>query len=73
MSDLESKLSQELTPDGLVIACRFPLPSWQPVATIGQGIDSVWLYHRPHPDQMSPKATLQTERPLEFTSESEAR
>ncbi|MPC12190.1 Protein FAM173B [Portunus trituberculatus] len=65
MPDLESKLSQELTQDSLVIACRFPLPSWKPTATIGHGLDSVWLYHRPL------KATLQTvEAPELLTSES---
>ncbi|KAG7162185.1 ATP synthase subunit C lysine N-methyltransferase-like [Homarus americanus] len=47
MLELESKLAQELKPDGCVVACRFPLPSWQPNTTIGEGIDTVWLYRRP--------------------------
>lgn len=47
MPQLESKLVQELKPDGQVIACRFPLPSWKPVATIGEGFDTVWLYRKP--------------------------
>lgn len=68
MADLEAKLSQELTTDGLVIACRFPLPSWTPTATIGQGIDSVWLYHRPHQDWMPPQATPNLKGPSETTS-----
>ncbi|KAK8734668.1 hypothetical protein OTU49_005925 [Cherax quadricarinatus] len=47
MPELESKLVQELQQDGCVVACRFPLPSWEPVATIGEGIDTVWLYRKP--------------------------
>ncbi|KAK7056576.1 hypothetical protein SK128_021532 [Halocaridina rubra] len=47
MPHLESKFVQELTPDACVVACRFPLPSWQPVAAFGNGIDTVWLYKRP--------------------------
>ncbi|XP_045604362.1 ATP synthase subunit C lysine N-methyltransferase isoform X3 [Procambarus clarkii] len=47
MPALESKLVQELQPDGCVIACRFPLPSWKPVVTFGDGINTVWLYTRP--------------------------
>lgn len=47
MPQLESKLLQELEPSGHVIACRFPLPSWEPVATLGEGIDTVWLYRKP--------------------------
>ncbi|XP_071527368.1 ATP synthase subunit C lysine N-methyltransferase isoform X2 [Panulirus ornatus] len=50
MPELESKLVQELKPDGRVIACRFPLPSWKPVATIGEGIDTIWIYRRPETD-----------------------
>ncbi|KAG0725767.1 Protein N-lysine methyltransferase FAM173B [Chionoecetes opilio] len=72
MPDLESKLSQELTPDGLVIACRFPLPSWKPVATIGQGIDAVWVYHRPRQDQM-PLTAPQTKASLEDAASGKAR
>lgn len=48
MPDLESKLLQELTADGCVVACRFPLPTWQPIAVFGEGIDTVWLYRRPN-------------------------
>ena len=60
MPDLEVKLSQELTKDSLVIACRFPLPSWKATVTLGHGLDSVWLYHRPH------EATHQTEEAPEL-------
>ena len=58
--DLVSKLSQELTFDGLIIACRFPLPSWKPAATIGDDIDSVWLYRKPHQATPQAKETLDT-------------
>ncbi|XP_066961979.1 ATP synthase subunit C lysine N-methyltransferase isoform X1 [Macrobrachium rosenbergii] len=47
MPQLERKLVQELSSDGLVVACRFPLPTWQPIASFGSGIDTVWLYQRP--------------------------
>lgn len=47
MPQLESKLIQELTSDGCVVVCRFPLPSWKPVASFGNGIDTVWLYTKP--------------------------
>ena len=30
-----------------VVACRFPLPNIIPVSTVGQGIDTVWLYTFP--------------------------
>ena len=44
MEGLEEKLSKELKEDAHVIACRFPMPSWSPVKTIEEGIDTVWLY-----------------------------
>jgi len=47
MPQLEKKFDSELKADGQVIACRFPLPNWKPVATIGSGIDTVWLYQKP--------------------------
>ena len=47
MPDLENKLSKELENGSEVIACRFPFPNWTPDKTIGEGIDSVWLY-KPH-------------------------
>ena len=31
-----------------VIACRFPFVKWQPIETVGTGIDTVWLYHCPN-------------------------
>ncbi|XP_013074316.2 ATP synthase subunit C lysine N-methyltransferase-like isoform X1 [Biomphalaria glabrata] len=44
MKPLEDKLDQEMLPGTHIVACRFPLPSWQPVLVCGEGIDSVWLY-----------------------------
>lgn len=47
MKQLEEKLDSELKAEGQVIACRFSLPNWKPVATIGSGVDTVWLYQKP--------------------------
>lgn len=44
MQQFEDKLSKDLDPSSCVVACRFPLPSWEPVATVGIGVDTVWLY-----------------------------
>ncbi|XP_035829357.1 ATP synthase subunit C lysine N-methyltransferase [Aplysia californica] len=49
MPDLEEKMTQELVPGTAVVACRFPLPSWQPSMTLGEGVDTVWLYRTPAP------------------------
>lgn len=49
MSELETKLAADLagSPTSEVVACRFPFPNWKPSLTIGEGIDSVWLYRQP--------------------------
>ena len=47
MSQLETKFDEELHRDSHVVACRFPLPTWQPVNTCGHGIDTVWVYKHP--------------------------
>ncbi|UYV69477.1 FAM173B [Cordylochernes scorpioides] len=47
MGVLKDKLEKELAPQTQVIACRFPVPSWSPIDTIGTGIDTVWLYRIP--------------------------
>jgi len=47
MPELEKKMGRELGEDVAVAACRFPLPTWQPERTIGEGIDTVWLYVTP--------------------------
>eukprot|EP00095_Tigriopus_kingsejongensis_P004388 maker-scaffold1394_size43558-snap-gene-0.8 protein:Tk04388 transcript:maker-scaffold1394_size43558-snap-gene-0.8-mRNA-1 annotation:"protein fam173b" len=44
MPQLEGKLAQELAPNASVVACRFPFPNWLPKDTIGEGIDTVWIY-----------------------------
>jgi len=43
MPALHSKLMREMTVDSSVIACRFPLPC-TPSQTVGEGLDTVWLY-----------------------------
>ncbi|KDR15633.1 hypothetical protein L798_09447, partial [Zootermopsis nevadensis] len=44
MPKLEEKLTNELRNDVHVVACRFPFPTWTPDATLGTGLDTVWLY-----------------------------
>ena len=44
MPQLEKKLDTELQTGSAIVACRFPFPTWIPDETIGEGIDSVWLY-----------------------------
>ena len=46
MPQLETKLSNELQTGSAVVACRFPFPTWIPDETVGEGIDTVWLYKR---------------------------
>lgn len=46
MVELEDKFQKELVDDGLIAACRFPLPNWEPVHVEGNGIDKVWVYNR---------------------------
>ncbi|KAM5131709.1 meteorin-like isoform 2-T2 [Callospermophilus lateralis] len=41
---LEDKLLVELPAGARVVSGRFPLPTWQPVAVIGEGLDRVWAY-----------------------------
>lgn len=47
MSQLEAKFDKELHRDGHVVACRFPLPTWNPVKIYGEGLDTVWVYKHP--------------------------
>jgi hypothetical protein len=44
MEELEAKMQAELDCGARVVACRFPLPNWKPVAAFGSGVDTVWLY-----------------------------
>ncbi|XP_017499301.3 adenine nucleotide translocase lysine N-methyltransferase [Manis javanica] len=41
---LEDKLQAELPAGARVVSGRFPLPTWQPVAVVGDGLDRVWAY-----------------------------
>ncbi|XP_030156793.1 adenine nucleotide translocase lysine N-methyltransferase isoform X2 [Leopardus geoffroyi] len=41
---LEDKLRAELPAGARVVSGRFPLPTWQPVAVMGEGLDRVWAY-----------------------------
>ncbi|XP_072691235.1 adenine nucleotide translocase lysine N-methyltransferase isoform X2 [Canis lupus baileyi] len=41
---LEDKLQAELPEGARVVSGRFPLPTWQPVAVLGEGLDRVWAY-----------------------------
>ncbi|XP_067563304.1 adenine nucleotide translocase lysine N-methyltransferase isoform X2 [Pseudorca crassidens] len=41
---LEDKLQAELPAGARVVSGRFPLPTWQPVAVLGEGLDRVWAY-----------------------------
>lgn len=41
---LEDKLQVELPAGARVVSGRFPLPTWQPVAVVGKGMDRVWAY-----------------------------
>ncbi|KAM9789921.1 ATP synthase subunit C lysine N-methyltransferase [Neosynchiropus ocellatus] len=44
MEQLEVKLTDELPSSAKVVACRFPFPTWVPEQTVGEGIDTVWVY-----------------------------
>ncbi|XP_028405407.1 protein N-lysine methyltransferase FAM173B-like [Dendronephthya gigantea] len=46
MPKLQEKFSDEMKCDAKVLACRFPLPDWQPEAVICAGIDTVWRYRK---------------------------
>ncbi|XP_042293927.1 adenine nucleotide translocase lysine N-methyltransferase [Sceloporus undulatus] len=41
---LERKLLMELPEDARVVAGRFPLPSWIPTTTDGEGVNQAWAY-----------------------------
>ncbi|XP_021563884.1 protein FAM173A isoform X2 [Carlito syrichta] len=41
---LEKKLQAELPAGARVVSGRFPLPTWQPVTVVGEGLDRVWAY-----------------------------
>uniref|UniRef100_A0A6V7K276 Uncharacterized protein n=1 Tax=Bracon brevicornis TaxID=1563983 RepID=A0A6V7K276_9HYME len=47
MEEVEQKFQRELKKDCTIVACRFPLPSIAPIKTIGEGVDTVWIYKTP--------------------------
>ncbi|KAM8779650.1 adenine nucleotide translocase lysine N-methyltransferase isoform 1-T1 [Rhynchonycteris naso] len=44
LSLLEGKLQAELPDGARVVSGRYPLPTWKPVAVLGEGLDRVWAY-----------------------------
>ncbi|KAJ6657599.1 hypothetical protein lerEdw1_002315 [Lerista edwardsae] len=44
LPQLESKLLAELPNEARVVAGRFPLPSWTPTSTAGEGLNRAWAY-----------------------------
>ncbi|XP_045210457.2 ATP synthase subunit C lysine N-methyltransferase-like [Mercenaria mercenaria] len=59
MIGLEKKFDQEITDTCRIVASRFPLPNWQPVKIIGEGLDTVWIYMHPrNPDYEKMKLSV---------------
>ncbi|XP_064218349.1 adenine nucleotide translocase lysine N-methyltransferase isoform X2 [Aotus nancymaae] len=56
---LEDKLRAELPAGARVVSGRFPLPTWQPVAMLGEGLDRVWAYEVPGGQQAGEAASSQ--------------
>jgi hypothetical protein len=52
MEKLEIKFAQEVKDDTRIVACRFPLPNWEPIQTIGSGnyknIKAVFIWPHSH-------------------------
>ncbi|CAL8322558.1 unnamed protein product [Arctogadus glacialis] len=65
MEQLELKLSSDLQSTAMVVACRFPFPSWVPDQMAGEGIDTVWVY-----DAKTFKTPLQGQTEDKLTSTS---
>lgn len=62
MAELERKLMREVrTEDARIIVCRFQLPNCQPAATIGGGVDTVWVYNLNDQPQFKGTLTAPTE------------
>jgi len=59
MPQLEKKLDKELQAGSAIAACRFPFPTWVPAETIGDGIDSVWLYRITKPQSLTKETPVQ--------------
>lgn len=59
MPDLEKKFEKEISDTCRIVASRFPLPNWQPVKIIGEGLDTVWIYMHPrNPDYEKQKLSI---------------
>jgi len=51
MPMLEEKLSKEMQPEAVLVACRFKLPRWKPLyaqedSRKDKGLESVWVYRK---------------------------
>ena len=46
MAPLSDKMETELKPGTRIVVCRFPVERWKPSSTIGEGVDTVWVYDR---------------------------
>ncbi|XP_048509781.1 ATP synthase subunit C lysine N-methyltransferase isoform X1 [Athalia rosae] len=44
MDKVEQKFIAELRSESVIVACRFPLPNLEPIAILGHGVDTVWVY-----------------------------
>uniref|UniRef100_A0A452V6L2 Uncharacterized protein n=1 Tax=Ursus maritimus TaxID=29073 RepID=A0A452V6L2_URSMA len=64
---LEDKLQAELPEGARVVSGRFPLPTWQPVAVMGEGVDRVWAYDV-HSTDGPPCSSLQPKNPPRASS-----
>ena len=47
MQALEPKVAKECTEATKLVVCRYPFLKWSPNYTYGNGIDCVWVYHKP--------------------------
>ncbi|XP_019629663.1 PREDICTED: protein FAM173B-like isoform X3 [Branchiostoma belcheri] len=43
---LEQKLAEEVTSGSRVICCRYQLPTWAPTSTLGEGIETIYVYDK---------------------------
>lgn len=44
MPVLSEKLLKELPDDARVISCRFPIPDWPVLSSVGSGLDQTFAY-----------------------------
>jgi len=54
MNSLEKKFTEEVRNDSRVFVSRFPLPNWEPMGQIGEGLDAVWVYVHPNSPDFVP-------------------